>query len=282
MPVEMRIWRIDGERPRPLSTAVLPTEAALEDFLERDPSLLGTPLLVIGRQVRTPHGEFVDLLAIVPMARTCTSYTRVGHIVGQTVPSPPIVAGAVGACDVRPAVLHHHRGSAPGARWSGSGIGTYRRAHRRRRTASRPGRRSRRRERFEDRRATCPRATGQPEFGRPRVEPVDLATDHAWHALVPQPIAGELVGHEQVLRPLDPAGPTPPDHSPGDHATSNRTQPKVSPTPLLARPGGGQGLVSRPMATAVVTAIGLLLVAVVSSDVVGEQPQRPRDHSPGG
>ncbi len=52
MPVEMRMWRIDGERPRPLSVAVLPTEAALEDFLEQDPSLLGTPLLVIGRQVR--------------------------------------------------------------------------------------------------------------------------------------------------------------------------------------------------------------------------------------
>lgn len=64
MPVEMRMWRIDGERPRPLSTAVLPTEAALEDFLEQDPSLLGTPLLVIGRQVRTPHGKFIDLLAI--------------------------------------------------------------------------------------------------------------------------------------------------------------------------------------------------------------------------
>lgn len=64
MPVEMRIWRIDGERPHPLSTAVLPTASALEDFLARDPSLLGTPLLVIGRQVRTPHGKLIDLLAI--------------------------------------------------------------------------------------------------------------------------------------------------------------------------------------------------------------------------
>jgi len=43
---------------------MLPTESALEDFLERDPSLLGTRLLVIGRQVRTPHGKFIDLLAI--------------------------------------------------------------------------------------------------------------------------------------------------------------------------------------------------------------------------
>ncbi len=64
MPVEMRMWRIDGEHPSPLSAAVLPSEAALEDFLEQDPSLLGTRLLVIGRQVRTPHGKYIDLLAI--------------------------------------------------------------------------------------------------------------------------------------------------------------------------------------------------------------------------
>ncbi|MGP9681082.1 hypothetical protein [Brachybacterium sp. AOP3-A1-3] len=64
MPVEMGLWRIDGDRPRRLPAATLPSEATLEDFLEHDPSLLGTPLLVIGRQVRTPYGKFIDLLAI--------------------------------------------------------------------------------------------------------------------------------------------------------------------------------------------------------------------------
>lgn len=64
MPVEMRMWRIDGDRPRPLTTAALPTEAALEDFLEKDASLLGARLLVIGRQVQTPYGKFIDLLAL--------------------------------------------------------------------------------------------------------------------------------------------------------------------------------------------------------------------------
>lgn len=43
---------------------MLPSEATLEDYLERDPSLLGERLLVIGRQVRTPHGKYIDLLAI--------------------------------------------------------------------------------------------------------------------------------------------------------------------------------------------------------------------------
>jgi len=60
----MRIWRIDGEQPRRLTAAVLPSERALEDFLDQDPSLLGSPLLVIGRQVRTPHNKLIDLLAI--------------------------------------------------------------------------------------------------------------------------------------------------------------------------------------------------------------------------
>jgi hypothetical protein len=64
VPVEMGIWRIDGEAPRRLPLATLPSEQALEDFLEQDPALLGARLLVIGRQVRTPHGKLIDLLAI--------------------------------------------------------------------------------------------------------------------------------------------------------------------------------------------------------------------------
>lgn len=64
MPVEMKMWRIDGDDPRPLASAVLPSEATLEDFLEKDPSMLGDRLLVIGRQVRTPYNKYIDLLAI--------------------------------------------------------------------------------------------------------------------------------------------------------------------------------------------------------------------------
>ena len=64
MPVEMGMWRIDGETPKRLGAATLPSEATLERFLEADPSLLGTRLLVIGRQVRTDHGKFIDLLAM--------------------------------------------------------------------------------------------------------------------------------------------------------------------------------------------------------------------------
>jgi hypothetical protein len=64
MPVEMGMWRIDGDTPKRLSAATLPSEATLEDYLEHDPSLLGDRLLVIGRQVRTDHNKIIDLLAI--------------------------------------------------------------------------------------------------------------------------------------------------------------------------------------------------------------------------
>lgn len=64
MPLETGVWRIDGDRPRRLTGGTLDNEAQLEQFLESDPRLLGDRLLIIGRQVRTDHGKFIDLLAI--------------------------------------------------------------------------------------------------------------------------------------------------------------------------------------------------------------------------
>lgn len=64
MPVEMRMWRIDGDEPKPLTTSLLPAEKDLHEFLARDPSLLGVRLLVIGSEVPTPYGKRLDLLAI--------------------------------------------------------------------------------------------------------------------------------------------------------------------------------------------------------------------------
>jgi hypothetical protein len=64
MPVEMRMWRIDGDEPRALTATRLPAERELHEFLKRDPSLLGERLLVIGSEVVTPYGPRLDLLAI--------------------------------------------------------------------------------------------------------------------------------------------------------------------------------------------------------------------------
>ncbi|MBI1377785.1 MAG: hypothetical protein GC157_09935 [Frankiales bacterium] len=63
MPLDVGLWRVDGGFSR-LEASGMPTERRLEDLIEADPSVLGTPLLILGRQVATPHGKFVDLLAI--------------------------------------------------------------------------------------------------------------------------------------------------------------------------------------------------------------------------
>lgn len=63
MPVEVGIWRID-EGVRRLAPSALPLEKLLEEAVERDSSLLGLDLLVLGRQVPTEFGKIVDLLAL--------------------------------------------------------------------------------------------------------------------------------------------------------------------------------------------------------------------------
>lgn len=63
MPLEIGLWRVDGE-PKQMSTTAMPLEAKLEVLIEKDPAILGEPLLFIGRQVPTAHGKFIDLLAV--------------------------------------------------------------------------------------------------------------------------------------------------------------------------------------------------------------------------
>jgi hypothetical protein len=63
MPVEMGLWRVDGEPVR-LLPGGMPTEARLEELIEAEPTILGEPLLIIGRQVKTSFGGIIDLLAV--------------------------------------------------------------------------------------------------------------------------------------------------------------------------------------------------------------------------
>lgn len=64
MAVEMAIWRMTDAGPQPLASSPLDSERRLENMLAQDPSMCGTDLLILGRQVHTAHGGYVDLLAI--------------------------------------------------------------------------------------------------------------------------------------------------------------------------------------------------------------------------
>ena len=64
MPLEVGLWRVDGDKPVKVAAKGVPLESQLEAMIEADPTILGTPLLLIGRQVSTDFGKYIDLLAI--------------------------------------------------------------------------------------------------------------------------------------------------------------------------------------------------------------------------
>ncbi|MGY1592241.1 endonuclease NucS domain-containing protein [Geodermatophilus sp. SYSU D00708] len=64
MPLEVGLWRVDGGKPVKVTATGVPLESQLETMIEADPTILGTPLLLVGRQVPTDYGTFIDLLAV--------------------------------------------------------------------------------------------------------------------------------------------------------------------------------------------------------------------------
>jgi hypothetical protein len=62
---EVRIWEIlQGETLREVRRTRLNLESRIEDWLDRDISILSDDLLVIGRQVQTAFGGIIDLLCL--------------------------------------------------------------------------------------------------------------------------------------------------------------------------------------------------------------------------
>jgi hypothetical protein len=65
MPAEVRLWTVEtGDVLRELTRGYLDLEARLEAWLDDDIGVLSPDLLVIGRQVETDHGGYIDLLCL--------------------------------------------------------------------------------------------------------------------------------------------------------------------------------------------------------------------------
>lgn len=65
MPTEIKLWALDGDTATPVDPATLASEQRLEAILEKDLAILGLgDLLCVGRQITTPHGGRIDLLAL--------------------------------------------------------------------------------------------------------------------------------------------------------------------------------------------------------------------------
>lgn len=63
MPIEVGIWRL-GQKVERIAFKPMPTEGWLEDVIAEDIGILDPALLLIGRQVSTSYGKYIDLLAM--------------------------------------------------------------------------------------------------------------------------------------------------------------------------------------------------------------------------
>jgi hypothetical protein len=62
MPIHHAIWKV-GSAPAPLAVTYLASEQALEDMIVRDPRILSSEWMLIGRQEITPFAGRIDRLA---------------------------------------------------------------------------------------------------------------------------------------------------------------------------------------------------------------------------
>jgi Endonuclease NucS len=63
MPIEVGIWRL-GSKPEKVAISAIDSESRLEEALVQDISILSAQLMLIGRQISTSFGKFIDMLAM--------------------------------------------------------------------------------------------------------------------------------------------------------------------------------------------------------------------------
>ncbi|MFS0786638.1 DUF91 domain-containing protein [Shouchella sp. 1P09AA] len=64
MPVEVGVWRVSGEQVDKVNFSSIESERRLEEILIKDLTVLSEDLILIGSQVLTDYGKFIDLLAM--------------------------------------------------------------------------------------------------------------------------------------------------------------------------------------------------------------------------
>lgn len=82
---EVRLWEVINEDSlREISTSQIAFEERLEDWLTRDISVLDSSLMIIGRQVRTDFGGFIDLLCLDNLGNTVVIELKKGQTPRET------------------------------------------------------------------------------------------------------------------------------------------------------------------------------------------------------
>lgn len=64
MPFSMKLWQVAANDLHEVEKATLDNEARLEEWVLKDPAILGIDILLVGQQVKTSSGGRIDLLGI--------------------------------------------------------------------------------------------------------------------------------------------------------------------------------------------------------------------------
>lgn len=64
MSIEVGIWKLENSKAGKINFRAIDAESRLEDILTNDISIINPNLMVLGKQVPTAYGKFIDLLAI--------------------------------------------------------------------------------------------------------------------------------------------------------------------------------------------------------------------------
>jgi hypothetical protein len=81
---QMLLWQVTEQTPEKLTRGRIDLESHLEDWIERDPSLLQSGLTIVGRQI-TLEGGTLDLLALDPQGRWIVIEIKRGRVRRETV-----------------------------------------------------------------------------------------------------------------------------------------------------------------------------------------------------
>jgi hypothetical protein len=64
MPIEVGIWNVTNGQPSRINYSAIDSEMKLEDILVKGLDILSEDLMLLGRQIQTSYGKFIDMLGI--------------------------------------------------------------------------------------------------------------------------------------------------------------------------------------------------------------------------